>query len=323
MAEEKKFCRVPVKLIIKFVDPFPFDTYLKLSDAKIVKISHENEDIKSSIIRYHQTKGVQDIYIDYNDYIKFTIMIKATFNQKLFDPTSSPKEQVDLLEKSFEMIKESISTIGIKEETIAMAERISEGAMKIAKDYPNVFNLIKLFSSNCPEEFRRAVIIGHICSAIIDTFDWKSDAIKEKCTLAAMLCDVQISPQELTIINSISKDYPLTDEQNKLIAIHPAKTVLAFKNEKWISREVLTIIEQHHEEPDGSGFPNKLTHTRIAQLSAIVIVGMRFTDLLLQGEIDIKKRNVILFHMRSKYSSGPFRKCLQGLSTAVNEKLEN
>lgn len=319
MSEEKTFCRIPVKLIIKLGENFQYDAFLKLSDSKIVKISHHDEPIKDAIVRYHVSKGVEDIFVTKEDYTQILESFKKLFSNKLFDPESTIQEKSDLLEKSYTMIKDSLIGIGIDEQSIEMAKKISEGTTRLVKESNNVFNLLKNFSTSCPEEFKKSLIIGYLCSGIIDTFDWGSDSIKEKCSLSAMLCDILLSPQEIETIQKLSKTLPLSPPHKSRIGSHPLKIVQSLKVQSWISKETLSMIEQHHEEPDGLGFPLGLAHNRISQLSAIFIVACRFADILFEKKFDFKQKESMLLELKAKYNIGVFKRAY----VALDEMLSN
>lgn len=320
MTEEKVFCRIPVKLIIKLGEQFPYDAYLKLSDSKIVKISHQNEPIKDAIMRYHQTKGVKDIYVSKDDYIKILNGFKTQFHTKLFNPETTLDEKVEIMEKSYSMVKESLSTLGISEETIEMAKKISEASIRLVKESPNLFILLKKFSEDCAEEFKKSLVIGYLCTGMIDTFDWGTQTIKEKCSLAAILCDILLSPDQIKDIQVLSQTLPLPPDVKAKIGSHPLEVVQSLNVEHWISRETLGMIEQHHEEQDGTGFPLGIIHTRISQLSAVFIVAMRFTDLVFENNFDFKEKDSMIYNLKQRYNLGVFKKSMAALAEVLNPK---
>ena len=313
MTTANAYCRIPVKLILKLGDKFGYDAYLKLSDSKIIKISHSNEPIKDAIVRYHETKGVQDIYVTKEDYLKIIDGFKAQLTHKLFDPETTAEDKVDIIEKCYSMIKESLVSIGFNQDTIDMAKKISESSTRLVKESQNVFTLLKKFSENCEEELKKSLIIGYLCSGMIETFDWGTETIKEKCSLAALLCAVLLNSAQIKEIQILSQSLPLKPESLEKINNHPQNVVQALANEDWISKESLVMIEQHHEEQSGKGFPMGLPHTRISQLSAIFIVAMRFSDLLFENNFNFREKDKMLGALRRKYNLGVFKKATLSL----------
>ncbi len=320
MAAEKAYCRIPVKLIAKFADSFPYDVFLKLSDAKIVKISHQNEPIKDAIVRYHKEKGVQDIYVLKEDYDKILNTLKEQFKDKLFSPYVSENERIELLEKSYSMVKDSLTSVGISEATMEFAKKISQSCLRVVMESKNIFSLLQKFSNGCEEEFKKCIVVGYLSAGMVDHFDWRTDSMKEKCALSAILCDILLSNKEIKDMQGLSASRPLAGDAKNKIALHIKNVVNILKVEKWISKESLSMIEQHHEEQDGMGFPLGLGHTSISQLSAIFIVAMRFSDLLFLNNFSYKEKDNMLATMRVKYNLGVFKKATHSLSELLDKE---
>ena len=67
------------------------------------------------------------------------------------------------------------------------------------------------------------------------------------------------------------------------------------------------ILAQHHERPDGSGFPRSLASNYIAPLSAVFIVAHDLADFVLSSGSDFKMAS-FLDQMRPHYNFGQFKK---------------
>jgi len=88
---------------------------------------------------------------------------------------------------------------------------------------------------------------------------------------------------------------------------HPAQAAALVKLWPDIPPELDTIIIQHHERPDGSGFPAGLTHQKIIPLAAIFIVAEDLVNAIFKSPN--QKLDVAQFlETRAKiYESGPLR----------------
>ena len=73
------------------------------------------------------------------------------------------------------------------------------------------------------------------------------------------------------------------------------------------------MVEQHHERPDGTGFPKKLRHTTITLLSAIQIVAEDFIENLIATNFDHRLHDEILRKFLNRYYQGNFRKAAMSL----------
>lgn len=73
----------------------------------------------------------------------------------------------------------------------------------------------------------------------------------------------------------------LSDDDRKLVKVHPI-TGEYYLREYWpdMPDPVCRVVREHHERPDGSGYPNGLKNREIHPLSVIVAVVEVFTALL-------------------------------------------
>ena len=138
---------------------------------------------------------------------------------------------------------------------------------------------------------------------LVNSFPWANKQIKIKMGLAALMCDLTLKKE----------DYAILDQHlpaNKLplsIRNHPIEAARMIYNlDPTISHEVIQLIELHHEEPDGSGFPAGLTEASIPLLPSMFILGRYFADRLRQENYDQEKLESILKETYDRYSSGIF-----------------
>jgi len=120
-------------------------------------------------------------------------------------------------------------------------------------------------------------LLINICAAISIKLSWGSKQTLEKFIFAAYLHDIALEQKpHLARINNkfelenLNKD--LSDEEKKLILDHPNIVSDMIKSCPEIPSDVKTIILQHHELPDGSGFPHQVDHKRITPFAALFIV---------------------------------------------------
>lgn len=74
-------------------------------------------------------------------------------------------------------------------------------------------------------------------------------------------------PQEI-----LQKTTPLTEEEKKYITEHPIIAARDILKPISIVQDIIPIIEKHHENWDGSGYPNKLSRNEIPMSSQIILI---------------------------------------------------
>lgn len=106
-----------------------------------------------------------------------------------------------------------------------------------------------------------AVIIGIACSFPYEKLKRLSEG--------ALLHDIGKMRISLDILN---KPTPLSEEEMAVIRQHPEDGYLMIKEDSTISPLVKRAVYAHHENEDGSGYPNALSGYRIPQFAKIIHV---------------------------------------------------
>jgi len=313
----KQFYKIPITLIKKYGAHIPFDLYLRLSDQKIVKISHKDENLTELFAKY-EAKGVSEVYAYQEEYLSFLNTLKDQLAFKLFDPATTVEEQIGILSSSYEMVRETFLKLGINSAAVEVAKQITNSSFQIIKNAPNIFEFFLKYKNSCDSEYTKSILISYVCSCILGTFDWTSYSIKEKVSLAVMLRDVVLKPEDFPRLQ-LAMEEGKVKELNREIVEHPLKIaeLLSKRNHATLTQEVLTIIEQHHELPDGTGFPRGINHQRITQLSSVQIIAEKFVTLMIEEKFNFKARDAILYKISTQYSQGNFKKSVNALYEAL------
>lgn len=311
-----RLLKMQITNLIKFADKFVgIEVHLPVN-GKFVKLNYP-EDLFIDILRKLQQKNVVEVYISEADCkLVLGYVTKSMGSQTFYDPKTQAEKRVEAVNAAMEVVKTVINELGIDAETVSLLKTINMRAMTLLSEAPTIFAFIKQFRNNCSEQFMLSILTNYIMSLVIDQFPWKSDQVKEKGTLASLMCDMTLNKEDFGQIKQWQKGAEgLSDKVRK----HPIEIAEALKkNRILIPIETITIIEQHHELPNGKGFPHGISGSRFNQLSAIFIVSQQFTEKLYESDFDFEKRLEIVSDLRSKYGSTKlFNKALEALSEVV------
>ncbi len=168
-----------------------------------------------------------------------------------------------------------------------------------------------------------SMMLAHVACALATQMDWTNDMTYQKLTLAAFLHDSHIHNQELAQVQGIkeleAKNQLFSTDELRIYKEHPILAAEVARKFTEVPPDVDIIIFQHHERPDGTGFPRGLTHSRISPLSAVFIVAHDFVRFILEKEIvGTLNANAIDEFIRThspKYPLGNFRKVLAAART--------
>ena len=316
-ADSGLLVKMEVSSLIKFADKFAgIEVHLPVS-GKYVKLNYSTDNFVE-ILRKLQQKEVSTVYIKEEDCAKVVEHIKESMSAKSFyDPKTVQEKRVEQVSAAMETVKTVINQLGVEAETVKLLKTINTRAMSLLSESPSIFAFIKQFKKNCSEEFLLAILTNYIMSLVIDQFPWKSDQVKEKGALASIMCDMTLTKEDFKIL----KDWrEFGGELPEKLKQHPADIADSLKKNKLlIPMETITIIEQHHELPNGKGFPHGISGNRFNQLSTIFIVSQQFSERLHDAQYDYEKRLDIVSAIRTQYgSSKMFEKAIDALLKVVD-----
>lgn len=107
-----------------------------------------------------------------------------------------------------------------------------------------------------------------LASSLAKRFDLPKEEI-DNLKIAILMYDIGnlLIPQEI-----LQKTTPLTEEEKKFIKEHPIIAARNILKPISVVQDILPIIEKHHENWDGSGYPNKLSKNEIPMSSQIILI---------------------------------------------------
>jgi response regulator RpfG family c-di-GMP phosphodiesterase len=134
----------------------------------------------------------------------------------------------------------------------------------------------------------RLGLLINIATGISTKLEWHTDKTLEKFIYAAYLHDMALANNQEFI--NISTSEKLTNMKSKLTEVeikqileHPNIAADMIEDYKEISADVVCIVRQHHECPDGSGFPGKITYQKITPLATVFIVAHDLTEYIMNN----------------------------------------
>lgn len=313
--DSKDLIRVKITHLIKFAQSFAGIEIHLFVGGKFIKMNYAHEQF-IDILRKLQQKDVDEVHVKQNDCKKVLDEIQKSMSSKSFyDPKTTDEQRIEIADQSAEMVKNLINQLGVDKQTVEILKSVNQKTISMLNESPSIFTFIKKFKKNCSEEFMRSILTGYLTSLVIDKFPWKSAPVKEKAALASLLCDITLEKDDFRILKEHQKNGGPIDSR---IINHPADIAYLLSQKlDVIPSETITIIEQHHELPDGTGFPAKIELGRFNQLSSIFIVCQRFTEELFEENFNYDKRHDILSRLHKVYQGRTFDKAMDALTLVV------
>ncbi len=307
------YCRIKSDLLVR-VAPLRSDIYIRLSKIKFVKLFKEGDtfDVKD-FEKYVKQKKVEYLYVKRSESEEFV----NRFQQELVRISSTenmPPEAIrEVAISAHEAILELGKRIGFTPAVQALAKESIKVTIKSVGNNPKLSKILRAFVRDKRRYITsHSVAVADIACSIAAKMDWPSEATFQKLCFAAFFHDIGLSNNELAAVSTLeeleSKKTQFSPAEIKAFKEHPFKGMEVIRSFREIPADVDLIVHQHHEQPDGSGFPRAMTYKHIAPLSALFIVAHDLVQYIYDhSTVDFDE---FMKQCRTKYDSGTFKKVL-------------
>jgi len=314
-----KYKKVKLKRFYQF-NSVPCEVYVKLSKTKYIKIIPENELYDHELLERYEGKKIKYLFVPVEQHPYLIDLVgQEIFSQaeKIFNSNSSVEMKSVAELGIFNHVNESVKLLGISDANAKKVTRAVEYNLKTLAQNPSIYDLISKMIKGDHFVSEHSLLLSYICGQICLSTSWSSNQTLEKLSMAAMMHDIGFDNIELAEAHDMQKnEFEFEDDQLEIIHDHPGVAAKLITSGKSVFPDVDTIIMQHHESPDGQGYPRKLGPLSISPLSCIMIIAEDFVTKIYgksKEQIDIKK---IKEEFSEKYNRGNFKKPLQGFLTA-------
>ncbi|MCB0371155.1 MAG: hypothetical protein KDD45_17500, partial [Bdellovibrionales bacterium] len=219
------------------------------------------------------------------------------------------QEKIELLSSEMTMVHKASQIFGWSNEVVQLAQENISTVINVLKT-ESVFSDLNFLLRNKKniKLISHTMILTLMLTDMIKRLSWESNRSIEKLTFAAIMHDLSLDEelfaekQTLLMVNDISI-LKSTSEGNRLLN-HPTQAADIVASWPMCPSEVDTIIRQHHERPDGQGFPEELPAFKISPLAALFIMCEDLIyEVFVSSECDLKKH---LSEKQGYYSREPF-----------------
>ncbi len=311
-----KYTAIPVHILLKEPQLFEgIEVHVKIGE-KLVKLNYAGDEFLQIIHRLEK-KGIDQMYVQESDFELVIAQFQDGISpKKFYDPKTTDEARVEKAEAMVTVVRDYIKAFGASKETVEVLKASNQRIQEMLNNSPGLHAFVKRFKASCGREFMKSNVTNFVCALVINEFSWRSQLIIQKTMLAGMLCDITLSSADFEAIENYEKH---GGELPDYIRNHPVDAAEILKRKRdIIPMETITCVEQHHERPDGKGYPRGADMvSRFNQLSAIFIVGQRFVDLLFRHNFDYGKHHEIIKELQLTYTGGPFEKAMDALIKVV------
>lgn len=293
-----------------------FPIYLRLGDSKYVKILNAGESYGPQFLEKYIEKGQTYLYVDRENFDELALSL---YKKPLVDFDKNLDESEKRLRRT-QFMQQMVLSVGVTPDVIETAEKDLEKIIEEAKDKKTLSKLLLILEKSGSYNADHAGLLAYLTAAMCDELGWSTRRSKEKLGFASLFHDVNLADSRLAILNyrSMQGLNHFKPEIQKRYYEHPLKCAELVKEITAKYPQVDTIITQHHERPDGSGFPYGKDYNQITPLSCLFIVAHDFVSRVYERHFHIDDVMEICEEMKIEYTLGQFKRCMMALTNVVS-----
>lgn len=297
------------------------DVYVKLSDDKFVKMINAGDPYNREFIYKFTNKRVKHLYIKNEDYEDFSVSaLKTPF--LILSEDGAHMDTMDLCSSTVEVIHDLIKDVGVSPQVIELVDALANKVESDINRKSQLRGLVTNLKNRRDYLYDHSVLVAYVSIAICKEMEWDSDTTRIKLTYGSILHDVLIDDPELAFnydlgLDGISK---YSKEQIENYKTHSELTAKLISECNRLPPNIDKIVLQHHERPNGTGFPRGLSATNISKLSGIFNLSHEFVNELYLNEFQQDKIPAILNKLEISFSKGNYRDAVKGIRAALGVK---
>jgi response regulator RpfG family c-di-GMP phosphodiesterase len=250
-------------------------------------------------------KGVNYIYIPKD---KFEKLIKDYLER--IQSYHLPEETIQLTSQALHLSLSSLTEMGLSD---FQFELITSVVDETISELSNNKKLSKLFSTYLKNE---SYIVSHslytiyIAGLILKETHYSYTHTMKKISYAAFLHDLALETDPFAEYEMHLRP-ELTSAELKKVEEHPINSAKLIPDDNDMFEDARKIILEHHEKPNGTGYPKKLDGTKTFTLSCVFNIAHDISTFLIKNEYQVDLLPTFLQRNKEYYSIGNYEKFYQ------------
>lgn len=254
-----------------------YDIFIKLNKYKFIKIASRDDYIDSSILEHYKSKGIETLHIckdDYRLYLGLNVQIfQAGDTQKKFGKDVQAHLITNITGMFNALVIEGTADAEITE---SMKDFCIKG-FSLISDYADLMKILASINEASTRETAHSSSVAFIASAIAKKLKWYSKGTAHKLYLSAFLHDIgkkNFSNELLKKSTAI-----MTKDEYALYKNHVSQGKDILIDQNGIPSDVINAVYEHHENYNGTGFPNGLKREFIHPFARVIRIADDFSNL--------------------------------------------
>ena len=280
---EENYISISIPVIKNMEGNLPFDIYIKRSESSYTKVFKKDDYLDSNRIdHYWQNKNIESLYVNRESYRTYLSLVeKVAVNSLKKDSSLSVEELISVSNEMIDLTMiEVFVDMNFNNESLLHASTAVKGCVKALSKNPKT--MITLFQHMNSHLYlmKHSVATSVFSLLLAKMTGMSSQKTLNSLGVGALLHDIGLS--QLSFNVEEKGQLNLTAPEWKELKEHPQLGKRMLDGLKIISDDISTIVLQHHEQPNGRGYPNGLYDKKIYYLAKIVAIADSFSGLIMK-----------------------------------------
>jgi putative nucleotidyltransferase with HDIG domain len=257
-----------VKEVLKQGKCYPYNIYRQIDEKIFSILLNKNEIFTKSTECFFVDENIAKLYIKSEDKNQYYGYLQKHISEFLDSDKINIDIKASLIKEIASETMNDLFQSDVNCENLLKIDSVVNNSISlILNDKNAMYSMLKVTSydyytyTHCIDVATYAIGFGSFLNLT-----------KEELELlgkAAMLHDLgkKNIPHEI-----ITKNGPLTQKEFEIVKQHPSLSVKILKDNNEKNSRLLSLIEQHHEKCDGTGYPKGLKENQIDYLTKIITV---------------------------------------------------
>ena len=318
-----EYCRIRTSTILSF-GLLDSDLYIKLNDNKFIRVMREGDMFDSNDYTRFNSKNLTFLFLKTTDAKRVLERMTGDLMKLTQAKTAETPDQsayIDLSTASLEAITEFNRVLGFDPKVQALTKETVKLALKTIQRNTELAQLFAQLTLNQKKHLAsHSITLAHLSCGIASLMGWVSELTFYKLTTASLMHDLPLQSNRLSAIHTkkelMEQQPPLTGEEIIRFERHPESSAYLVNQMTDIPSDVDTIVRQHHERPDGSGFPNGLEFSQIHPLAAVLIMAEELISY--RSKIsNTAQLSVFVNVLKAEFYKEPFKKITEAITRSL------
>lgn len=277
MSVAHEYSQIYIDNFLSMEGNLPFAVYIKITEEKFTQIFKKGDHVDPERFAMYASKGVKELYInkkERRDYISATEALVLKLKDNPNNPTKEYYKAIEELTEQtmFEIYEDKV----FDESSLRRSKLVVSSYVNILKKDPKGLATFIHLSRDETYPCKHSIATSVFAILLARAHENQNDNVLMIIGLGGLLHDLGMSklPDGIDDVNR-----KLTPAEWNEVKKHPVLGVDMLAGMKAFPDEVRFVIEQHHENWDGTGYPRGLRGNDIYYAARVVAIADAFSAL--------------------------------------------